>query len=126
MLGFPGETVEEMELSIRTAATSALHTASFFTVTPFPGTPLFNYVQEHMSDRISNIDYAGIDYSMMRVNLSSVPDETLFYYQRKANRDFFLRPGRLYRLFRDYPQPHLLPLYIPIVLNRIFKGLLWK
>lgn len=126
MLGFPGETAEEMEHTIRTAATSSLHTASFFTVTPFPGTPLFNYVKEHLSDRIGHIDYSKLDYCMMRVNLSSVPDKTLFYYQRKANRDFFLRPGRLYRLLRDFPQPHLLPLYIPTALNRIFKGLFWK
>jgi len=123
MLGFPGETEEEMEQTIRTASESALHTASFFTVTPFPGTPLFDYVKEHLADRIGHIDYSNMDFCQMCVNLSAVSDETLYYYQRKATRDFFLRPDRLYRILRDFPQPHLLPLYVPILLNRAFKGL---
>ncbi len=123
MLGFPGETEAEMEHTIRTASESALHTASFFTVTPFPGTPLFDYVKENLADRIGHIDYSNMDFCQVCVNLSGVSDETLYYYQRKATRDFFLRPERLYRIMRDFPQPHLLPLYIPIVLNRAFKGL---
>jgi anaerobic magnesium-protoporphyrin IX monomethyl ester cyclase len=122
MIGFPSETVEEMELTIKTAAESDLHTASFFTVTPFPGTPLFDYVREHLADRVSHINYSEMDFCQMRINLSNVSDKTLYYYQRKATRDFFLRPGRLYRILRDFPQPHLLPLYVPIVLNRAFKG----
>lgn len=124
MLGFPSETIDEMNLTIKTAAESALHTASFFTVTPFPGTPLFDYVQEHLPDRIKHINYSEMDFCQMRVNLSSVSDEELYFYQRKATRDFFMRPGRLYRILRDFPQLHLLPLYIPIVLNRAFKGLI--
>ncbi len=126
MLGFPGETEEEMEQTIRTASDSALHTASFFTVTPFPGTPLFEYVKEHLADRIGHINYSNMDFCQMCVNLSDVSDETLYYYQRKATRDFFLRPGRLYRILRDFPQPHLLPLYVPILMNRAFKGLVSK
>ena len=126
MLGFPGETKEEMEHTIRTASESALHTASFFTVTPFPGTPLFDYVKENLADRIGHIDYSNMDFCQMCVNLSSVSDEELYFYQRKATRDFFMRPGRLYRIMRDFPQPHLLPLYIPIVLNRAFKGFFSK
>jgi hypothetical protein len=47
----------------------------------------------------------------------------LFRYQRKANRRFFLNPNRLYRLVRDYPRPHLLPLYLHIFLTRVMKGL---
>ena len=123
MIGFPGETAEEMELTIKTASESQLHTASFFTVTPFPGTPLFDYVQEHLPDRVEHINYSAMDFCQMRINLSDVSDNMLYYYQRKANRDFFSRPNRLYRILRDFPQPHLLPLYIPIVLNRTFKGL---
>ncbi len=55
--------------------------------------------------------------------MSTVSDETLYYYQRKAERAFFLKPKRIYRILRDYPQPHLLPLYAPIFLDRLLKGL---
>lgn len=124
MMGFPGETMEEMELTIKTAAESELHTGSFFAVTPFPGTRLFDYVQQHLPDRISKINDSEMDYFRTRINLSGVPDKTFYYYQRKAMRDFFLHPRRLYRILRDFPQPHLLPLYIPLVFSRAFKGLL--
>ena len=124
MIGFPGETAEEMELTIKTANDSKLHTGSFFTVTPFPGTPLFDYVQENLSDRVKHINYSEMNFCQMRINLSNVSDKTLYYYQRKANRLFYLNPKRLYRMVRDFPQPHLLPVYLPTFLDRTFKGLL--
>jgi len=55
---------------------------------------------------------------------SDVPDDVLFACQRKANWQFFRNPKRIYRILRDYPQPHLLSLYIPIYLARLTKGLL--
>ena len=60
----------------------------------------------------------------IRVNLSDVPDAVLFACQRRANQQFFLNPKRLYRILRDHPQRHLLPLYFPIYLARATKGLL--
>ena len=41
MLGFPTETEEEMETTLEVACNSRLHTATFFTVIPFPGTELY-------------------------------------------------------------------------------------
>ncbi len=123
MLGFPEETEEEMQATIRMATESRLHTGSFYTVTPFPGTPLYDYAQIHYPEKLQAVNYSNIDFCAMRANLSAVSDEKLYYYQRKANRTFFLRPNRLYRILRDYPQRHLLPLYIPIVADRMFKGL---
>ena len=123
MLGFPGETAEEMELTISTAAKSALHTASFFTVTPFPGTELYDMTMATHPELLAEIDYTGMDFSMVRINLSNVPSEVLFQYQRRANRLFFMNPVRIARIARDFPQPMLLPMYVPILANRIFKGL---
>jgi radical SAM superfamily enzyme YgiQ (UPF0313 family) len=123
MLGFPEETEEEMRATIHMATESRLHTASFYTVTPFPGTPLYDYALEHYPDKLTAVNYSNMDFCAMRANLSAVSDDLLYYYQRKANRTFFLKPDRLYRILRDYPQRHLLPLYLPIVADRMFKGL---
>lgn len=123
MLGFPTETEAEMEETIRIATDSPLHTASFFTVTPFPNTGLYEYAKTHFPEKLSQIDYSDMNLCQVRVNMSSVSDERLYYYQRKAEREFFLKPSRMYRILRDYPQPHLLPLYLPILLNRMVKGL---
>lgn len=123
MLGFPEETEEEMQETIRMATESRLHTASFYTVTPFPSTPLYEYALKHYPEKMKEVRYSNMDFCMMRVNLSAVSDELLYYYQRKANRTFFLKPDRFYRILRDFPQRHLLPLYIPIVADRMMKGL---
>jgi radical SAM superfamily enzyme YgiQ (UPF0313 family) len=41
MLGFPGETVDELKLTVKTALSSRLNMASFFVVVPFENTELF-------------------------------------------------------------------------------------
>ncbi|MEW6077181.1 MAG: radical SAM protein [Thermodesulfobacteriota bacterium] len=46
MLGFPGETLEEIEQTINFAVKSKLDLAHFFTVTPFPGTALRQLAKE--------------------------------------------------------------------------------
>ena len=44
MLGFPTETEEDMQATLDVACNSRLHTATFFTVIPFPNTELYAYV----------------------------------------------------------------------------------
>jgi radical SAM superfamily enzyme YgiQ (UPF0313 family) len=124
MLGFPTETEAEMRQTIDVACNSMLHTASFFTATPYPNTALYDHVSKTHAQQLANLTYKDTDSSQIRVNLADVPDEVLFACQRKANRRFFLNPKRIYRILRDYPQPHLLSLYIPTYLARVTKGLL--
>ena len=123
MLGFPTETEAELQQTIDVACSSPFHTASFYTVTPFPGTPLYDIVKETHPEKLSKVCYDDMDFSGMRINLTDLPDEMLFAYQRKALRRFFLNPRRAIRLIRDYPQSYLLPVYVPIFLHRATKGL---
>ena len=124
MLGFPTESEAEMQQTIDVASNSMLHTASFFTATPYPNTDLYEHVAKTHPQQLASLTYKDTDYSLIPVNLSDVPDEVLFACQRKANWQFFRNPQRIYRILRDYPQPHLLPLYIPTYLARLTKGLL--
>ncbi len=123
MMGFPTETEEELEQTIAVACKSRFHTASFFNVTPFPGTPLFEWVKENRPEKLEKLNYNNMDLSAMNVNLTDLPDEVLFAYQRKAMKRFYADPVRLYRLLRSYPKPLLLPYYIPIFVHRATKGL---
>ncbi len=50
MLGFPGETPEEIHQTINYAVKSKLDLAHFFTVTPFPGTALRQLAEETYPD----------------------------------------------------------------------------
>jgi len=124
MMGFPTETEEELQQTIDVATYSDFHTASFFTVTPFPGTPIFELVKQQRPEKLVNLRYDDMDFSSMRVNLTDLPDNVLYAYQRKALRSFFFNPRRIRRLVRDYPKPHFLPMYLPIFLYRASKGVL--
>ncbi len=124
MMGFPTETEEEIRETINIACNSAFHTASFYTVTPFPGTALYDIVQRDHPEKIANMRYDDMDFSGMRVNLTDLPDARLFYYQRLALRRFYMNPLRITRLIRCHPQPWLLPAYVPIFLYRATKGVL--
>ena len=82
MLGFPTETEEDMQATLDVACNSRLHTATFFTVVPFPGTELYAYVAKHAPEKLKGINYDDSEYTGSRINLSEVPDEVLFGYQR--------------------------------------------
>lgn len=108
MLGFPTETEEEMMETIRFAVSSDLHTALFFIVIPFKGTPLSEMTKGVQGP--GNRDLTEYDYIDGTFNLSGVADRTLFSAQKTAFRQFYLSPRRIVRLLRAYPAPlsHLL------------------
>jgi radical SAM superfamily enzyme YgiQ (UPF0313 family) len=120
MLGFPTETREDMEMTINVACSSSLHTASFFTVMPFPNTLLYERVLKHHPEKVADQSYLEGNYYDNRFNLSDEPDEVLSYYQRKAFRKFYMHP-RLLRIATDFPHPLGLIWRIPIMI-RHFLG----
>jgi anaerobic magnesium-protoporphyrin IX monomethyl ester cyclase len=126
MLGFPTETEEDMKATLDVTCNSRLHTSTFFTVIPFPNTELYAYVAKNAPDRLEGIRYDDTEYSGCRINLSEVPDDVLFGYQRAGWQRFYMNPGRIARIVRDYPNPWFLPYYLPQYLIRATKGLFAK
>ncbi len=126
MLGFPTETEEEIRQTIQVAYDSAVMTASFYTVTPFPGTELYEMIKREHPEVLTKLRYDDMDFSGMKVNLTDLPDEKLFYYQRMALRKFYSKPSRIYRIVRHHPQSWLLPAYVPIFVYRATKGMFAK
>ena len=121
MLGFPTETAAEMQQTIDVACGSRLHTATFFTVTPYPNTRIHQDLKLSAPEKLAGIDYADSDYTGIRVNASAEPDDVLFALQRKAWRQFYINPRRMWRLLRVYPGPLYLPAYLPMFLLRVTK-----
>jgi radical SAM superfamily enzyme YgiQ (UPF0313 family) len=124
MLGFPTETEAELQQTIDVACGADFHTASFFNVTPYPGTPLYDLVQETCPQKLAHINYDLRNSSTMRVNLTDLPDDVFYAYQRKAVRKFYSSPRRLMRIVRDHPQRWALPAYVPLICYRGLKGLI--
>jgi radical SAM superfamily enzyme YgiQ (UPF0313 family) len=123
MLGFPTETEEDMQATLDVACNSRLHTATFFTVIPFPNTELYAYVAKNAPDKLKGVSYDDLEYTGSRINLSEVADEVLFRYKRAGFRRFYMNPARIARIVRDYPNPWFLPYYIPMYVIRATKGL---
>ena len=123
ILGFPTETQEEIEQTIEVACKSSLHSISFFTLTPFPNTKIYNYIKEHQPDRLGKISYNDIDFSNIKCNFSTVPDDLFFKYQKEANFKFYINIQRIYRLIRYYPKPFSLFQCLPIFIKRLLKSI---
>jgi radical SAM superfamily enzyme YgiQ (UPF0313 family) len=123
MMGFPTETEEDLRQTIETACISRLHTATFFTLTLFPGTKIYDIVLKNNPGKLKNINYDDNEYAHMKYNFSDVPDKEFFYYQRKAYRDFYMNPSRIFRITRDFRQTRSLPLFIPEYFKRLLKGI---
>jgi len=109
MLGFPTETEEEMQETIDVCCAVPAHTASFFTVIPLPGTPIYKMAKERTPEKLAEVDYRDLELSNTRVNLSAVPDHVLYAYQRKGQQKFYVNPTRLWRILRDHPNRRSLP-----------------
>ncbi|MCU0612527.1 MAG: B12-binding domain-containing radical SAM protein [Candidatus Eisenbacteria bacterium] len=89
MLGFPGETRDEIESTITYAVETDLHFASFFIVTPYPGTPLWEQTMRERGS--SSLDFREYNYLSGYFNLSAVSGEELRRLQREAYRRFYAR-----------------------------------
>ena len=122
LFGTPGETLEDMEETIRYAVSIPLDSASFGIVTPFPGTELRKECME--KGYLVHSDYEYYNIAMDRF---TPPIETpewkaadLMRMIQKANRAFFLRPRRVLKLLPTILNPVNLKRYA-IALKDTFK-----
>lgn len=110
IIGFPYETQEDIETTIRYAVESDLDFASFFIATPFPGTPLYEiYKTEGLLPNLGNgraIKWEGSQQNVM-VDTFHFKREELQVYLREAHRRFyrsrirkFMNPVRIFRKIR--------------------------
>jgi radical SAM superfamily enzyme YgiQ (UPF0313 family) len=99
MLGLPGETEEEMKMTIDYACSTSLHTAGFSIATPFPGTEMWKqYINEHGTLSDNREEYAH--YDKISVNLSNVPDAKLYELRKIAYRRFHFNIRRMIRIWK--------------------------
>ncbi|MBI5401601.1 radical SAM protein [Candidatus Wolfebacteria bacterium] len=98
MMGFLGETKEQMLRTIEFAKKSKLHMATFFKVTPYPNTELYRLAEERgflLSNKPEAYTYT---FSKGEApNLSQISTEALMKIIRKAYFQFF-SPLRIIRL----------------------------
>lgn len=104
MIGFPGETAEEMSHTIETVASSAFDIINVFTVTPHPATELHRHVVEQ-GYRLDELDGESFDYDRGLINVSAVSDERfreIIHWARHMPYEKEHRKQRLRSVFREY------------------------
>jgi len=107
MLGFPTETRDEMEATVRAVEASAIDLPRVFTVCPYPGTDLHALAVEHGFDPGGRAGEA-YDYDHGMTNASTLADDELRAVVGDAHARFLAashRRARLASLVRTHPRP---------------------
>ncbi len=98
MLGFPGETKEEMQATIDLALELDLDRAQFNNFMPLPGSELWDELEE--KGLLGNIDFDKFFVHNVAYSGTVSPQE-LKRLQRKAYLRFYLRPGIIFKLIKE-------------------------
>ncbi|MGC8781365.1 MAG: B12-binding domain-containing radical SAM protein [Anaerolineae bacterium] len=93
IIGLPGETEETIRETIAYAKALPLDIALFHIAAPYPGTPFFYEVVENGWFRPGTAwEEVDMDQSTV-LDYPGLPAERLEYWQRRATREWSLRPG---------------------------------
>lgn len=117
MLGFPSETREEMDETIRFACGMDLTTANFSLVTPNPGTRLRDTLIEEK--KINAKEFSQYTFDVINSNGSKLDNAELISMRKSAYRRFYCNPKRLWNIFQTTKMKSLL-------FNKSPFSLLWK
>jgi anaerobic magnesium-protoporphyrin IX monomethyl ester cyclase len=105
MLGFPGETMEEINATINFALKSKLLTCSFFSVLVYPRSKLIEIAKDIYPDfDFSSFDTSDFYYWKEKSFYAKATGVDLFTIQYNAYRRFHLRPKTILRILFRYPR----------------------
>lgn len=100
VIGFPGETKETIEQTIRFAKSLPLAIAKFDIGAPYPGTAFYDYVVEN--GYLSLDDYEEFDQNASAVvNYPDLSAAEIKAAAKRATREFYLRPRQILRVMRE-------------------------
>lgn len=120
MMGFPGETLEEMKMTVDFILSSKLHSFNLFMATPYENTDLGNMARQMGRHTVS--DFSQDYFTKEFVNLTDLPDNVINRLRRIALIRFYMNPLRIYGILRDFPGDRSLLRLSSLFLRRIF----WK
>jgi anaerobic magnesium-protoporphyrin IX monomethyl ester cyclase len=117
MIGFPGETLDEMKMTVKFMLSSKLHSCGLFVVMPFEGTELGAMAKEMGKAPVSNFSLSY--HTENFVNLTKSPAASVNRLRRQAILRFYLNPVRLFVLVRDFPNKRELGKLARIFFRRV-------
>ncbi|MFA6332542.1 MAG: radical SAM protein [Methanoregula sp.] len=97
ILGYPGETYEDMNATIRFAIHLDPDYAQFTILTPYPGTPIFQELKEKNLLATDDWDRYTVMEPVIRYESYGLTSKQVSRKLREAYLRFYLRPGYLFR-----------------------------
>jgi radical SAM superfamily enzyme YgiQ (UPF0313 family) len=118
MIGFPGETLEEMKMTMDFLVSSKLHSFLLFAVNPYEGTELGDMAREMGLAPIDDFSfqYHGREF----VNMTEVPEKKINRLRAMALLRFYLNPVRMFYIARDAPDKREFPKLLYAFVMRLF------
>ena len=102
MMGFPGETEEQLKTTIDFARKSSLNTAAFFAVTAYPETELYEMAKK-TGISLPN-DFDTYHHHQNTLNLTNMSLQQLRALRKKAYWKFYANPIRAYKIISMTPR----------------------
>jgi radical SAM superfamily enzyme YgiQ (UPF0313 family) len=99
ILGYPNETREDIEKTIRFALDLPIDKANFFNFTPFPGSK--EYLKLKSSGKLKKLDYDKLYIHQINFHSEKISKRTLKWLQIKAHLLFYMRINILKKLIRE-------------------------
>lgn len=96
IIGLPGDTDQTIRQSIDFAKELDPDFAKFLILKPFPGTEVFEELRNKGLIINFNYDYFGV-YTKPIHHLPGMNGEKMSEWQRKATREFYLRPSKIFK-----------------------------
>ncbi len=102
MLGNVGETIETIKETIKFAKNLGLDNATFFITAPFPGTDLYQIAQSlgNINQKTKWEAFAPLTNQQPILVQNNLTQEELIYWQKKAFKQFYLRPKYVIKKLR--------------------------
>jgi len=118
ILGFPGETVEEMRQTVDLALKLDINRVNLFTFTPFPGSEMYDELKA--AGKLENIDYDELYIHNLGYCDDSIPEKELIRIQRWSHFRFYLRPKIMLGIMREIHSFTQLKIIVQRALRIIF------
>src|SRR3990170_6787623 len=96
ILGFPGETKETVWETVKLVEKLNPNDVGFNIATPYPGTPMYDYVKENGWLKITDFD--RYDTATPVVESPSLSMKDLAEIRERAYQRFYLRPSYFFRM----------------------------
>jgi radical SAM superfamily enzyme YgiQ (UPF0313 family) len=102
IFGYPGETLETIDLTVRYAIELDPDFANFYPAVPYPGTAMYEkVVKEGLLPEGAGDDWSKMEYSYYLLKGNGLNEKVVMDAINRAKRRFFLRPGYLARHVGD-------------------------